>query len=306
MTTTNVYALPGIFDAVNRNGGVYVCELASREPFDAHSDRNIERGKAILHVTKVLLGITRSDISLSYAYIRTGGTALDGPLVWPPLDGLGKSERLLCVIVPEAEDPSTVRIPGVDEAASIVEIVTGESDPKVQEMRTICQLYSTKGTPQFGRELEKALTDLRPAVRGFALQATVINLGETAPSEAIKILQTRSATYGTDTEGTEAVRLISFMERTRGHVEPWDKMNKFICRCLVTLAQSRSRLVRDRSLTALVNTIAFFSYRPDFRLQDGLSASEKQALRDILDSEFSSTDMVASTKARTLKEWLAH
>ncbi len=308
---TNVAALQSfgnslVFVSLNRNAAIYECELASRKPFAAHSDRNIERGKAILHITKVFRGIRRSDIVVPYSFERpSGGGSSEGPLVWPALDHLRENERLLCIIVPGAEDPSTARIEGADEAASMVEVVTGRSDPKIQEIQTICHMYGTKGTPQFARELRNALSDSRPGVRDFALQVTAINLGETAPDEAIEILRTRTAAYSTDAAGAEGVELISFLERMRGEVEPWEKMDPFICRCLVTLAQSRSKMVRERALAALAGTITFFDYHPGVRLQDGLNASEKRALRNIVNSEISAAGTGESAQAPFLSEWLA-
>ena len=107
---------------------------------------------------------------MPYSFERpSGGGSSEGPLVWPALDHLRENERLLCIIVPGAEDPSTARIEGADEAASMVEVVTGRSDPKIQEIQTICHMYGTKGTPQFARELRNALSDSRPGSSGLCL-----------------------------------------------------------------------------------------------------------------------------------------
>ena len=304
MNTINVLTLD-TFDAFGYNASVYLCAIASHEQ-SSTSDIAVERGKIILRVIKVLRGAKRQSINLPYGFIREGAAIYDGgTVVWPSLKDIGKS-NILCVVVPNAEDPIIGKIQGVNEAASSVVVVTGENDTQVQEMETICNLYEIKRTPEFIKTLNRALSDPRPAVRDFALQATVMKLGRTAPDEAVKIIQARAESYENDEDVAEADRLIGYIEGKRGLVEPWDQMNKLLCRCLVAIAQSGSKTIRNHAISALANTVSFFNYRPDFRLQDGLTASEKKALKNVLDSSLDKSDTNLVSNIHLLNKWIVN
>jgi hypothetical protein len=302
------------FDSIELDAGVYLCTVLNRIP-STKSDGNIERGSVTLSIVTVYRGKNRPTVVLPYSFVRPGGIMTDGWCVWPRLDNVG-GNQLLCVIVPNS-DPTAGSLPGISEAASRVIVVSGATDPRAQELADNCKLYDMKNDAEILVALKSAVMDSRPAVRDFALKTAVIRLGKTDPKDALGILRSKAAQYVEGAENPEAQGIITFIRGKFGRVEPWDQMNKFLCRCLVVLAQSPSVSVREQSLAALVHGITLFNYRPGFRLQDGLDRSEKEALSKILDLETNTPTTIPTTSrtgasamdkisnVRVLRGWLS-
>ena len=81
-------------------------------------------------------------------------------------------------------------------------------------------------------------------------------------------------------------------------------MNRWVCRCLVTLAQSQNSHVREKAIDALAYGISLFDNRPDFRLQDGLAPSEMDGLKKIIDAEENFGSKTTGLSAQTVRRWL--
>lgn len=305
----NIFGMD-LFESFEHDASVYVCNVVKREPSLSESGRNIERGVITLNVIQTLRGTNRVDLVLPYSFIPRGGIGVDGPLIWPTLDDVGQS-NLLCIIVPSAQDSSAPTIPGNNEAASMV-VVVDKNEGAVLEMEVICKIYGSKVTPKFIRQLKKAVASPQLTVRGFALETTIMKLGKTSPEEALEIIRSRVAAYRESAkhltiskdpldEGAfamytqnsshadifEAEKLFSDISSGILKIGPEEKFCTFLCRCLIALAQSESKTIREKAITGLANGISFYDYRPDlhFRPLDGIDISERKALNTALDVE---------------------
>lgn len=323
----NVYAGDmNLFESLKHNADVYVCSVVKREPWPAESDRNIERGVATLKVVNVLRGTNRQDIILPYSFITVGGMGIDGPLIWPILDGL-ENKHILCVIVPDGEDPTAPKKTGVQEAASKV-IIVDDGEATVREMKRLCELYDDQITPDFIKTLKQTVASLQPTVRCFALETTIMKLGKALPDEAYEIIKSRAAIYRESTKDitvagdpldeeavviyqqnsqtvksayiNEAEELLRDINNGFLKTGPDEKFCTFLCRCLVALTQSESKTIRTKAINALAGNISFYDYRPDlhFRPLDGLDISAKNALNTALadESQTGDTNMLANIK----------
>lgn len=291
-----------LLDSLENNASVYVCEVAKRQPLNTR-DRATERGTVELTIKKTIYGNVRTNLVLSYGFPRIPGPG-EQPMIWPDLGRIGESS-ILCVVVPGAEDRSLGQSLRTNEAASTVAPVRDENDPIVKGMELICALYATQDTAKLADGLRKAIENSEPEVRDFAIHAVVQLLGKAGPDEAIKILKSRVASYDDGQQDMiEGKRLVSYLRSKFGHVEPWERMNRWVCRCLVTLAQSQNSHVREKAIDALAYGISLFDNRPDFRLQDGLAPSEMDGLKKIIDAEENFGSKTTGLSAQTVRRWL--
>lgn len=312
----NVYGAldRSLFQSFQHNAGVYLCSIVKYEPSAGLTDNAIERGVVTLRVVEVLRGTNGPEFALPYSCCNPHGNGMgefDGPLIWPVLEGI-KDRRILCVVVPDGEDPSAPGIPNVHEAASWVRIVN--DDAAVREMKTICRLYDSKVSPKLATELKAAVDSRLLSVRTFGLEATVMKLGKADPEAALKIVRCRAAGYR---EIADHVNLapdplnelaVSAYEQNARYADineaenvlgdigggflrigPEEKFCTFLCRCLVALSDSESPTIRQRAVACLADNICMYDYRPDlhFRPLDGLSDSEKRRLGAALNRESS-------------------
>jgi len=297
-----------LFQSFEHDAGVYVCQVLKREPSSSESDRNTERGVVTLKVIQTLRGTNRLILALPYSFTSRGGIAEDGPMIWPPLDDVS---NILCIVVPDAKDPSARTIPGLNEATSMV-VAVDKNEGAVLEMELICKLYGSPATPKFIRQLKESVASPQPTVRRFALETTIMKLGKTNPDAALEIIRARAAAYREPAkhltisedpldEGAyamytqnssyadifEAEELFSNIGGGFLKIGPEEKFCTFLCRCLIVLAQSESNTIREKAITGLAGGISFYDYRPDLRLRplDGIDNSERQALNTVLDVE---------------------
>jgi len=324
----NVFGMD-LFESLEHDASVYNCSIVKRESSLSLSDHNIERGTVQLHVIQTLRGTNRLDVTLPYSFTRTGGIGLDGSLIWPTLDDVGRS-NLLCVVVPDGQDPSAPTIPGINEAASKV-VVIDKDEAAVREMEVICKVHDGQITPELIRQLKNAVASPQPTLRDFALEATIMKLGKVKPDEALEIIRSRVATYreltkhlnvSNDPLDESAFRLYTqnadhadaieadglFSDILQGfqRMGPEEKICTFLCRCLVVLAQSESKTIREKAITSLAIGISFYDYRPDldFRPLDGLDTSELKALNAVLDAESRSGDTNLLANIRLIRDRL--
>ena len=329
----NVYAWNmNLFESLEHNADVYVCSVVKREPWQAESGRNIERGVVMLNVVKVLRGKNRKNIILPYSFIPVGGLGIDGPLIWPVLDGL-ENKYILCVIVPDGEDPTTPKKTGVQEAASKV-VVVDDDEAAVSEMKRLCELYDDQITPDSIKALKQAVGSLQPTVRRFALETTIMKLGKASPDAAYEIIKARAAIYREFTKDVTVARdpldeesLLIYQQNPQTarsayineaedllgdigngflKIGPDEKFCTFLCRCLVILTQSESKTIRTKAINALAGSISSYDYRPDlhFRPLDGLDVSEKNVLNRALADELQTGDTNTLANIRLIQKRL--
>lgn len=287
-----------LFGAFEAHASVYLCTVAKREPYAVQPERVAESGKVELTINKVLFGTKLENITLPYRFwLSDIAAGFDGPLTWPQFQN---GNKLLCVVLPYAQDPGTSDTP--QTVASKVLVVTGEKDAKVQEMMAVCTLYETRNTPEFIPGLEKAMADPRPELRDFAMQA-LLNVGKTSPDTAIKVIQSRVAHY---TGGADAAEGDGFISLIGGDLfrSGLNKDVPWFLRCLATLSQSESKNVRQLAL----GTLAFYIPHPnsrELRVEDVLNAGEQQALRKtVAKSETEFGDQETRDNIRAIRMWL--
>jgi hypothetical protein len=319
----------GFFESLQYGASVYRCSVAKSEPSLSLSDRNIERGVVKLHVIQTLYGTNRPDLSLPYCFVR-GICPSDCP-IWPRLDAVGERD-LLCVVVPNAEDPSAPTVPGINEAASRVYTVGDEKDAvAVGEVESICKLYDGQITPEFIQQLKMAVNSPLITLRDFALETTIMKLGKAKSDEALDIIRSRVADYREPAKHTKIARDPldgSAFEFYTQHADRADiieadqmlseigigllpvKAEKnyctFLCRCLIALAQCESKTIREKAITTLADGISWYDSRPDlqFRPLDGLDTSERKALNAALDAESRSGDTNLLASIRSIRDRL--
>jgi hypothetical protein len=325
--TVNVQVMD-LFESFEENAQVYECSVVSRKPSD--SGHNLERGKVTLAVIKTLHGTNRQRIDLRYVFVLPRRDAVDGPMIWPDLDG---ATNLLCVIVPGAQDLTAYpQDPAITEAASIVFVVDKERSRQVSEMEAICKLYEAKDTPKDVRAIKNGVDSPLPTIRNFALKIAILKLGETDPEQAIKIIQYEALHYldhakhaetppeslmehpwyahGSMPEHrsvtAEAEELIGFINGKFRHMDPMDQRDKFLCRCLATLPQSPSKFLEERAVAVLASHVLVPNRSTISSRQYGLSASEQKALLKVLESESKSDKPKIASNAAKLKQWLSN
>jgi hypothetical protein len=301
----NVYGLD-LFDSLESGASVYLCTLVKREAFST-SNHNIERGKANLKIVKTLHGNNRDSLILPYSFYPTTADYRNGELVWPGLDDLKGTNSFLCVVVPAAEDLTAFpSIPGIREAASKVVPVSGENDTEVQSMATACKVYETFQITKSVTELERAAFHPSLEVRQLALKITIMKLGSLEADKAMSVVQAKTASYTGDDPKTEeeAMWLIRYLQRTVRHVDV--SMDPFLVRCLATIAGSQSVQIREQAIGALKTTIDAFKDLPRVNLQDSLTPVEKASLRMTVERALQSKNVVVSSNAAAIRQWLSN
>jgi hypothetical protein len=133
----NVVGFRSLKASFDHGAAVYVGKVVKREP-SPESKVYVELGQVTLSVVKTLRGPSRKTLVLPYSFaLRPLG---DSPLVWGPFD---VGDNLMCVVIPGGTDPTTILIPGVDEAAS--RVVNVDKDPAgASEIAALCTEYNAK------------------------------------------------------------------------------------------------------------------------------------------------------------------
>jgi hypothetical protein len=318
-----------LFSSFEHNVSIYHCSIVKR--VRTNSERNIERGNIELNVITTLRGTNRPGIILPYISLPATVSPVDGPMVWPPLDGV---RDIICFIVPGTEDPDAGSGKSrFTEAASKVSVVKN-ARTAIREVKTICKLYDLKGTPEDFAELKRALAERQPTVRDFALKSALINLSKDEPEAALKVIQTEASHYQDHAKGrpyvedplngiayygkyifdqlldqedvAEAEALICFIRSRNSPFTANIETRKFLFRCLVVLAQSSSSLVRQKSVAAMAKSVSDPAYLPKSRMQDALTNSEKMGLIKVLRVEIKSEKAETSSNAGKLWKWLGN
>jgi hypothetical protein len=273
----------GIFDSLDHHAEVYLCSLLKTEK-SPDSDTEIERGIVTLHVVACLRGEARDTFILPYSFAVHGYVKDGGPLVWPRLNLLD-GKKLLCVVVPGAEDPTAPTVQNINEAASMASIVGGNDDPQVEEMRAMCKLYETAEGPALVRDLGAAVNAPHSAaMRDFVLQEALMKLGRKSPEEALQILRSRIMTYKAGSDSGEAIRLIMYINQKAGTVEPWQQMSSLFIRALVSYFATASPELNDDALRTIAYIVSQWNDLPkDHRFENTLSKQEKQTLMEALE-----------------------
>lgn len=329
----NVYAAldRSLFQSFEHDAGVYLCSIIKCEPAASSLSESIEYGVVTLRVQEVLRGTNGPELVLPYSCCNPrhiGACEADGPLIWPTLDGI--KDRLLCVVVPEGEDPTAPKIPNADGAASWV--MTVKDDAAIREMKTICGLYDSKVSPRLAKELKAAVESRLLTLRTFGLEATIMKLGKADPDAALEIVRSRAAGYreiadriDLEPDPLDEPAVSAYQQNARyadineaenvlgdigggfWRIGPEQKFCTFLCRCLVALSESESPTIRQRAIASLAGNISDYDYRPDlhFRPMDGLSDSEKTRLGAVLNRESSTSDTNLLARIRLIRERLA-
>lgn len=330
----NVYAAldRSMFQSFEHNAGVYLCSIVKCEPTASSLSESIERGVVTLRVMEVLRGTNGLELVLPYSCCNPrhiGACEADGPLIWPTLDGVN-DRRLLCVVLPDGEDPTAPKVPNADGAASWVTIV--KDDAAISEMKTICRLYDSKVSPELAKELRAAVESRLLTLRTFGLEATIMKLGKAAPDAALEIVRSRAAGYreiadhiDLEPDPLDELTVLAYQQNARyadineaenvlgdigggfWRIGPEQKFCTFLCRCLVALSESESPTIRQKAIASLAGNISDYDYRPDLRFRplDGLSDSEKTRLGAVLNRESSTSDTNLLARIRLIRERLA-
>jgi len=286
----------GVFDALYHGGGIYLCTVANREVSRVEPMLvGFEEGRVTLSVSATLGGQPRQDVLLAYAtnFNLNGGYR---PMVWniayEQLHGTKKTP-LLCVVVPGLTDPDAPINAGAKAAATLVVPLTSNltlamDDPKeiswvhldtrntdvYRAMQTISELFGAKNLGQQMDGIQKCLTDTQPMVRDFALQATVTWMRDLTPPYVVKIFQKRAAQYkdSSDAKSDDAREGIMVLDYIAERIFGRDRDTQIgLYRCVVALAGSPNRFVRDR---AVADALAYRS------LEGYLTDEEKAVLKN--------------------------
>lgn len=285
--TANVWALSFI-EAMERGANIYLCVPGERKQVGSQS------GLISLKVARVLRGAPRESLTIPYTIQEVGLQGLVS-FIWPSLKSLD-GKLLLCVVVPNALDPTAGNFKESTEAASSVVVVKSADDPAVQEMAAVGEIADCTKVNELTKLLERGRNDARTEVRRFALKWGVFALS-TSPEISLKMLDehVKNAKSKADIEDTmELTQFVgSFFYRTR----PTAESSKYVYKCLATLAQSGSDEVKVEALSMLSGYITVMNDAGrKSNLSDSLSKEERDGLSALVRAEKSKHNGIVHVK----------
>jgi hypothetical protein len=299
--TSNLPLHCDILQALLRGAGIYICTVVEHEPLLIND--SAEFGKVTLRVNQTIWGKNQDTLILPYSF-STSRYRIPASQGWPNLQTMG-AHPLLCVIVPNAN--CGFKVSGIDDCATSVSVMYPGNDSEMTITKAIIEIYKHKDTPEFGPALEKALDDDRIEVRYFAVEAILVVLGKTDPTEALKIIQSRVTLYKDDSHFMEAHGFITYILTHLDLVEPISPMNKFFGRSLIYFSKAESSQIRNDALNALANIIKYYhNSDSNYDLLNDLTNSEKISLVKALDkSEVKNEDTETRGSIHTIRKWIA-